>query len=332
MNAREMAEKNMALKYAVGSHLYGTNTPTSDRDYSGVFMPDENMLFGFERADEVDLSVKSKREDGKNDENAVDLVLYEVRKFVRLALDNNPNVLEQLFVKEVEFMNYWGQELLNHAHLFPHKGLKQKFLGYAFSQKHKMVIRTDNYHSLENANEWLDEYMHGNGKYSNEEMVQRGKQLLVELLPKQLPFMSVKGDNVLVGDLHFQRHFMLRKVKKMIAERLSKATNRKDLLTSHGYDTKFASHLVRLMLEGKELLATGRLQFPLRERQLVLDVKLGKYKMKEVLDMAEDFEKQVEDGVETSKLPSKPRYDEVQELVKRLLRDWVDVEYPMNED
>jgi len=318
MDAREIAEKRKILEYKVGSQLYGTATPTSDTDHSGVFMPSDNAIFGFERIDEVDLSIKSKRGDGKNDKGAVDRVLYEVRKFVRLALDNNPNILEQLFVnsENVVYQNQWGEELLKNSHLFPHLGLKEKFLGYAFSQKHKMVIRTDNYHSLENALEWLEE---------ETKTVEDSKRLLVQFLDKKLPFMSVKGDNINVGDLNFQRHFMLRKVKKCVVERLSKATNRKDLLTSHGYDTKFASHLVRLMLEGKELLTTGQLQFPLKERNFILDIKLGKYKMTEVLSLADEFEEHIVDAVKHSSLPSRPRYKEVQDMLVTLMKKYHDL-------
>jgi predicted nucleotidyltransferase len=314
MDARKVAEENKMLEFMVGSKLYGTDTEASDTDYSGVFMPHENMVYGFERAEEVDLSVKSKRADGKNDENAVDKTLYEFRKFVRLAMDNNPNVLEQMFVnrENLVYSNYFGEELLRNAHLFPHRGLAVKYKAYAFSQKHKMVIRTDNFHALENAQEWLADYV----------TEDRAKQLLVEVLPKKLPFMSVKGDNVLVGDLNFQRHFMLRKVKKMVDERLSKVSNRRDLLTNHGYDTKFASHLLRLLLEGKELLSTGRLEFPLRYRQTVLDVKLGKWKMTEVLKYADELELSLDDNLDSSVLPKRPRYDEVQELVKRLIKEW----------
>lgn len=318
MNARELAEKNKMLEFVVGSKLYGTDTETSDTDYSGVFMPNEDMVFGFERADEVDLSVKSKKEDGKNDENAVDKTLYEFRKFVKLALENNPNIIEQMFVnrENLVYSNKWGDELLRNAHLFPHRGLAVKYKAYAFSQKHKMVIRTDSYHALVNANEWLENFVGD---------TESGKTLLVEILPKKLPFMSVKGDNVLVGDLNFQKHFMLRKVKKMIAERLSKATNRKDLLTKFGYDCKFASHLIRLLLEGKELMSTGRLEFPLRYRETILDVKLGKWKMSEVLNYAEELEVKLDDAVDFTVLPKRPRRDEVQEIVKKLLRDYLDI-------
>jgi len=31
---KEMATKNKILEYRIGSHLYGTNTPTSDEDYN----------------------------------------------------------------------------------------------------------------------------------------------------------------------------------------------------------------------------------------------------------------------------------------------------------
>ena len=50
---RKHSIDNMILKFRVGSHLYGTNTPESDEDFSGVFMPHENTVFGFERAEEV---------------------------------------------------------------------------------------------------------------------------------------------------------------------------------------------------------------------------------------------------------------------------------------
>ena len=188
-----------------------------------------------------------------------------------------------------------------------------KFIAYANSQKHKMVIRTDNYHALENANEWLSDYI------NTDEI--RGKQLLVEILDKRLPFMSVKGDNIKVGDLNFQRHFMLKKVNKMITERLSKATHRKTLLTKFGFDVKYGSHLIRLMLEGEELLKTGNLKFPLKYADILTDIKLGKWKMTDVLKYAEDIENRI-DAMKTN-IPSKPRYDEVQKLTIDLLKHYM---------
>jgi len=313
VNAEKLVKENKILKFRIGSFLYGTNTVNSDEDYAGVFMPEENQVFGFETANFIDLSVKDKLESGRNSKEAIDVVFYELRKYAKLSLDNNPNVLETLFVNKENllFANDFGKELLDNRHLFLHVGLKHRFLGYAFTQKRKMVIRTENFYALKNTYEYLEE---------NFNTVEENKKLLVELPLEKLPFFTVKGDNIQCGDLNFQRHFMVKKVKKMLAERLSKVSNRKDLLLNKGFDTKFGSHLLRLMFEGIELLKTGELIFPLKDRDLILDVKNGKYKMTDVLKMSEELEKEVESLSNTSKLPSKPRYNEVQDLIKKMLK------------
>ena len=100
--------------------------------------------------------------------------------------------------------------------------------------------------------------------------------------------------------------------------RLSKATNRKNLLQKYGYDTKFASHLVRLMLEGKELLSTGRLEFPLKYADKILEVKQGKWKMEDVLEYAQQVEDEVQNW-ETD-LPKNSQYDKIQSVVKDILK------------
>ena len=61
MNERFFAEQGKVLEYKVGSHLYGTNTPASDVDYSGVFVAPEEYYLGLDSVEEVDLSVVSKR-------------------------------------------------------------------------------------------------------------------------------------------------------------------------------------------------------------------------------------------------------------------------------
>ncbi len=42
-------------------------------------------------------------------------------------------------------------------------------------------------------------------------------------------------------------------------------TNRPELVATHGYDTKYAMHAVRLGLQGIELLTTGRITLPVPE-------------------------------------------------------------------
>jgi uncharacterized protein len=312
MNEKLFAEQGKVLEYRVGSHLYGTNTLTSDEDFSGVFVAPEEYYLGLNSVEEVDLSVVSKREDGKNNPDAVDRKLYEFRKFVRLSLENNPNVVEQLFVNEPNllFANDFGKRLLQEKHNFLHKGLKHKFCGYAFSQKKKMIIRTDKFYELENAREWLEDF-------------KNPKMYLVELKTKNLPFMVFKEKHAQIGDLSFELTRQLGWIEKKIKERLDKVGNRKELYLSKGYDVKFGSHLIRLMLEGNELLSTGTLNFPLKDRQLLLDIKEGKWKMIDVLNYSDQLEKEIETLYEKSPLPSSPQYEKINQFMISFLKDYL---------
>jgi uncharacterized protein len=308
MNLSQIANENKILEIQVGSYLYGTNTVTSDIDYSGIFLPTKPLIFGFQRVEEVNLSIVDKNEAGKNTQNAIDRKLYELRKFVKLAMENNPNIIEQLFVNppNIVYINDAGRALLAQKHEFPHQGLVQKFKGYAFSQKHKMVIRSEKFHELDNALKYL-------------KMYPDQKSLLIELKEKYLPFMKFNQDYCVIGDLNLQKGIFIKKAVSMIEERLSKVGNRKTLITQHGFDTKFASNLIRLLLEGKELVSTGEIVFPLTYKQTILDIKQGKWTIKEILDYAEQLEAETDEAVKTSELPSKPRFEEIEQLTIQLL-------------
>ena len=310
MNIVQVANDNKILEIQVGSHLYGTNTPTSDFDFSGIFLPTKELVFGFQRVEEVNLSIVDKDEAGKNTKDAVDRKLYEFRKFVKLAIDNNPNIIEQLFVNEqnIVYINDAGRALLAERDKFPHKGLVKKFKGYAFSQKHKMVIRTDNYHELDSAFNYLKDYA---GQ----------KEILVELKDKRLPFIKFNRDYCVIGDLNLQKGIYVKKAVGMIEERLSKVGNRKSLITKYGFDTKFASHLIRLLLEGQELINTGKIEFPLSYGETILDIKQGKWTIKEVLDYADELEAEIDVAVEKSALPRKPRLAELEQFTINLLEN-----------
>jgi predicted nucleotidyltransferase len=66
-----------------GSHAYGTNLPTSDTDYSGVFVQNLDSILGVSYVEQIN--------DDKND-----IVIYELRRFLELLAKNNPTVLELL--------------------------------------------------------------------------------------------------------------------------------------------------------------------------------------------------------------------------------------------
>jgi len=118
----------------VGSHAYGTALPTSDVDLRGVYMPTMREL----------LSVvwpKGKTQDAEASQNEVaddkqDIKFYRLDKFVALARDNNPNIIELLFLPPDLIRNCAEpmQRLIDNRHLFLSKKAKHSFAGYAHAQ------------------------------------------------------------------------------------------------------------------------------------------------------------------------------------------------------
>lgn len=310
--------KNKILEFNVGSYLYGTNTEESDRDVCGIFMPNIEYVLGFKRCEEIDCSIKDKVE-GKNTKDAVDKKYYEFRKFIKLALENNPNILEMLFVNQSNliYLHEIGARLISNRLLFPHRGLKQKFLGYASSQKHKMIIKKDNYYDLRNTIDYLSKF--------------NSQKLLAEIITRtDLPYF-IKGQYdkkhnvrfIRVGDLNIVPSKNVAQAINIVQDRLDKVGNREELVLKYGYDTKFASHLIRLMLEGIELLKTGALEFPLKERQTILDIKNGKWKVEDIFAYSKYLEQSIESIEKNSSLPKKPQYDLIEKWCIYELREWI---------
>lgn len=111
------------LKVIAGSHAYGMNTETSDMDYRGICIPPASYLLG--------LNSFEQHETKEPDE-----VIYSLSKFVRLALQNNPNILDILFSDEkfIIYENSYGKRLRNIKHSFLSKRVFHTYGGYAHSR------------------------------------------------------------------------------------------------------------------------------------------------------------------------------------------------------
>jgi len=77
---------------------------------------------------------------------------------------------------------------------------------------------------------------------------------------------------------------------------------------------KHASHLLRLMTEGKELLLNGNITFPLPNCEEVRAIKNGKYQYEEILEMAESMDNEFELWYAQSELPHSPNKNKLSEL------------------
>jgi hypothetical protein len=102
--------------------------------------------------------------------------------------------------------------------------------------------------------------------------------------------------------------YMIDQKERLEGKRGQKDVNRPELVAQYGFDTKYAGHLVRLGLQGIELLQTGQITLPMRvsERELVVAVRTGRYTLPQVLDIAAAIEDELRAWLDRSPLPSLP--------------------------
>lgn len=68
----------------------------------------------------------------------LDLVVYSLRKYTRLAAAGNPTVLLLLYADPL-YATDAGRELQSHAHLFASREAGHRFLGYLRAQKERLL-------------------------------------------------------------------------------------------------------------------------------------------------------------------------------------------------
>ena len=100
---------------------------------------------------------------------------------------------------------------------------------------------------------------------------------------------------------------------------------RTGLIEEFGYDTKFGMHLLRLGLQGVELLRSGRITLPIQDadRKLLLEVRAGKIKLEDVLRKATDFEDTMKKLYDDCPLQAEPDYNKIERWMTRIyFRQW----------
>lgn len=82
------------VEMVFGSHLYGLNTPTSDKDYKGIYLPHPREILLGTAKKSIDTSTGDKN--SKNDVNDVDRQIYSLQKFISLACDGDTVAIDML--------------------------------------------------------------------------------------------------------------------------------------------------------------------------------------------------------------------------------------------
>jgi predicted nucleotidyltransferase len=96
---------------------------------------------------------------------------------------------------------------------------------------------------------------------------------------------------------------------------------RKMMCTEFGYDVKNASHLIRLLSMGTELMLEGALNVDRggRDNQKLIAIKKGEWSLEQVQDESERLRKNFEDSRVKSVLRNKPDKDFIEHLLVTIL-------------
>lgn len=131
---------NLIMLCRAGSHLYNTNTETSDEDIRGICIAPKSYWVGAKTFNQFECKYPEKNSE---------YVIYDFRKWLNLgAFCVNPNLIELLYVEKdnpnvIYWTNEW-EELRPQAKQLVNQRAYVGFHGYSTSQLKKMVIKQSN--------------------------------------------------------------------------------------------------------------------------------------------------------------------------------------------
>lgn len=291
---------NLICEIKFGSHLYGTATEASDEDYIGIFLPSlEEILLG-----RIPKTANSSPKDDtrKNEAGELDATYYSLHHFLRLATQGQTGAIDMLFApenmvyKSPEYGWVWDRIVENRSLLVSKQ--MNAFVGYARGQASKYSLKGDRLNRLREFHTVVNQAAlrtHGEGKLDE----------VWDILPKDDERTNPQGTRELqIGGKWFGATTSVGMVEDVIGNTIKRYGKRANAAaTAEGHDWKALSHAVRVSKELIELLTYGRINFPLADAPLLLDIKLGNVPMERVQDILDSDLAFVEVQAAQSHLP-----------------------------
>jgi len=315
---------NLVVRIEFGSHLYGTNTPTSDHDYKSVYIPCASDILLQRVKDSTGHKVK--RYDGeKNAPEDTDDEAYSLQRFLNLLGDGQTVAIDMLFApKPLATSPLWDEIRANKNRLLTKRSTA--FAGYCRTQANKYGIKGSRVAAAKKAMEFFKTSYDHLGAQAR---VSDVNEYLINLLDEhtqviQLP-MGPKGSElgwffeccnrkVAFTNTIKAAHEIYAKIFENYGHRARLAE------TNEGVDWKALSHAVRVANEAIELLTTANVTFPLPNAAHILDIKRGIVSYEKVADEIEQLLVAVERASGASTLRDSADSDFIDAMVEENYR------------
>jgi predicted nucleotidyltransferase len=316
------------IEMQFGSHVYGTNLPSSDLDIKGVFLPSGRDIILQRVKNSVNETTKVD-ERAKNSSNDRDYEAFSLQRYLKLLLEGQTVALDMLFtpkkfwLKEHEYI--WNL-IVENKHKFLHSNVLS-FVNYCRTQANKYGIKGSRMRAVKDSVDILSQL--------NKRDTLKQHINVINTMIDSLNFLKDIEDNALVKMTSLfnkkearyvayleicGRKFELGITIKDALDRLHKIYDEYGLRArqaenNNGIDWKALCHALRIQHEAKELLSTGNITFPRPEKELLLSVRKGELQYKKVAEMIENGLEELVEIQKNSILPKTPDYAFAEELV-----------------
>lgn len=141
---KRIADRESILRTQVGSGLHGVAIEgTDDRDEMGICIEPAEYVIGLRKFEQYEF--RTQPEHARSGAGDLDLTVYSLRKWMRLALAGNPTVILPLFAPRSEVMEEYTSN--NGALLRSRRSIERiisrqcadRFLGYLDNQRKRMM-------------------------------------------------------------------------------------------------------------------------------------------------------------------------------------------------
>jgi len=142
---RAMAERTTILRVPAGSNLHGLSVPgADDRDEVGICIEDLDAAMGFTPFEQFIYRTAAEREgrhDAPSQAGDLDLTIFSLRKFLRLAMQGNPQIIQCFFVPQPLCVSCdaRGAKLQELAPLVVSRQAGHRYLGYLEAQRQRLL-------------------------------------------------------------------------------------------------------------------------------------------------------------------------------------------------